>query len=106
MPKYANEVLYVDSLLPSIEQYVMSRSAYVHKKIKYFVKLLPGMSLSVNFCLPLAKIFVLLFVLCIFVIVVIFPFRFEGNTLVLIATVPGHCLLLYFYLVRNLAGRT
>ena len=32
------------------------------------------------------------FVLCLFVITVISNFDFEGGTLVLIASVPGHCL--------------
>ena len=33
-----------------------------------------------------------LFVLCIFVVLVISRFGFEGATLVLIVSVPGHCL--------------
>ena len=33
-----------------------------------------------------------LFVLCLFVILVISHFGFDGGTLVLIASVPGHCL--------------
>ena len=36
------------------------------------------------------------FVLCVFVILVISHFGFEGETLVLIAPVPGHCLHFYF----------
>ena len=41
--------------------------------------------------------------LCLYVALVVFHFSFEGGTLVLIALVPGHCLLLIF-LERQNAG--
>ena len=37
-----------------------------------------------------------LFVFCLFVIVDVSHFGFEGRPLVLISTVPGHCLPLFF----------
>ena len=36
-----------------------------------------------------------LFVLCLFVILVVCHFGFEGRALVLIAPIPGHCLTFY-----------
>ena len=42
-----------------------------------------------------------IFSLCLFVMLVMFNFNFEGDTLVLIAPVPDHCYLLTLYDVSN-----